>query len=194
MKELKKLEEETGMFGSLTDEEITAAEGKSYQDLTALRDPLMGLGFETPEGETGGEVSGPFEGTARDAIALDYPGQPREKNGRFAEGKMLTGHGETGTLQSSPNVTLPDGSISQVSSGTKITKIVPFAGHGTQKELRAANRLSQKYGERSDQWSKVRGDGYVDYEGNSRHCELHWYEAPQTGRVEMKVKRWFDES
>lgn len=46
MKELKKLEEETGMFGAISDEEISAAAGKSYQDLTALRDPLMGLGFE----------------------------------------------------------------------------------------------------------------------------------------------------
>lgn len=46
MKELKKLEEETGMFGSLSDEEISAAAGKSYADVTALRDPLMGLGFE----------------------------------------------------------------------------------------------------------------------------------------------------
>ena len=46
MKELKKLEEETGMFGSISDEESSAAAGKSYQDVTALRDPLMGLGFE----------------------------------------------------------------------------------------------------------------------------------------------------
>lgn len=45
MKELKKLEEETGMFGSISDEEIVANAGKSYQDLTALRDPLMGLGY-----------------------------------------------------------------------------------------------------------------------------------------------------
>lgn len=45
MKELKKLEEETGMFGSLSDEEIAAAAGKSYQDLTSLRDPLVGLGY-----------------------------------------------------------------------------------------------------------------------------------------------------
>ena len=45
MKELKKLEEETGMFGSLTDEEISAAAGKSYSDVTALRDPLMGYGL-----------------------------------------------------------------------------------------------------------------------------------------------------
>ena len=45
MKELKKLEEETGMFGSISDEEISSAAGKSYADVTALRDPLMGLGY-----------------------------------------------------------------------------------------------------------------------------------------------------
>lgn len=44
--ELKKLNDETGMFGSISDEEITANQGKTYQDVTALRDPLMGLGME----------------------------------------------------------------------------------------------------------------------------------------------------
>lgn len=42
-KELKKLSEETGMFDSITDEEIAANVGKTYQDVTALRDPLAGL-------------------------------------------------------------------------------------------------------------------------------------------------------
>ena len=45
MKELKKLEDETGMFGSITDEEITTNAGKSYTDVTALQDPLAGLGL-----------------------------------------------------------------------------------------------------------------------------------------------------
>lgn len=44
-KELKKLEEETGMFGSITDEEIAANAGRTYQDVTALRDPLVGLTY-----------------------------------------------------------------------------------------------------------------------------------------------------
>lgn len=35
---------------------------------------------------------------------MDYPGQPREKNGRFAEGKLLTSSGEGGKLQSSAKV------------------------------------------------------------------------------------------
>lgn len=45
-KELKKLEEETGLFGSITDEEIKANAGKTFQDVTALRDPLAGLAIE----------------------------------------------------------------------------------------------------------------------------------------------------
>lgn len=55
-KELKLLADETGMFGSITDDEIKANEGKTYQDVTALRDPLSGLGFE----EEGGEEADPF--------------------------------------------------------------------------------------------------------------------------------------
>lgn len=51
MKELKKLEEETGMFGSLSDEEISAAAGKSYADVTSLHDPLLGYGLGGLSGE-----------------------------------------------------------------------------------------------------------------------------------------------
>lgn len=69
-KELRKLEEETGMFGSITDGEIAQNKGKTYQDATALRDPLMGLGFE---------------GQAADSFPVsDYsPNQPRGKDGRW---------------------------------------------------------------------------------------------------------------
>ena len=42
-RELRKLEDETGMFGSITDAEIEGNAGKTYQDVTALRDPLAGL-------------------------------------------------------------------------------------------------------------------------------------------------------
>lgn len=86
MKELKKLEEETGMFGSISDQEISAAAGKSYQDLTALRDPLMGLGYETPEREPGEKKSAPFEGAAQDAAATDYNPHHDPSNGRFTSG------------------------------------------------------------------------------------------------------------
>lgn len=44
-KELKNMADETGMFDSITDDEIKANAGKTYQDVTALRDPLAGLGY-----------------------------------------------------------------------------------------------------------------------------------------------------
>ena len=44
-KELKKLEEETGLFGSITDEEISQNAGKTYADATSLHDPNLGYGL-----------------------------------------------------------------------------------------------------------------------------------------------------
>lgn len=78
-KELKKLEDETGLFGSITAEEIAANAGKTYQDATALRDPLMGL-------ELGGEESIPFERTVQDAAGLDFNPYHDPGSGRFTSG------------------------------------------------------------------------------------------------------------
>lgn len=82
-KELKKLAGETGMFDSITEEEIARNKGKTYQDATALRDPLMGLPYEE-------EPS--FE--PQDSLAFDYsPSQPRDKNGKWTSG------GGSGTIK-----------------------------------------------------------------------------------------------
>lgn len=99
-RELKKLEEETGMFGNLTDEEIAENAGKTYQDVTALRDPQMGLGYETLEGETVAEVSGPFEGAAQDAAVMDYNPYRDPRTGRYTNGpgNSSTAGGKHGTL------------------------------------------------------------------------------------------------
>lgn len=44
-KELKAIAEETGMFNTISDDDIAANVGRSFQDVTALRDPFSGLGF-----------------------------------------------------------------------------------------------------------------------------------------------------
>ena len=78
-KELKKLEEETGMFGNLADEEIAENAGKTYQDVTALRDPQMGLGY-------GEAIDRTLEGTVQDAAVIDYNPYHDPATGRFTSG------------------------------------------------------------------------------------------------------------
>ena len=48
MKELKALGDETGMYNAISDEAIDAAEGKTYSDYKAMRDPMAGM-FALPE-------------------------------------------------------------------------------------------------------------------------------------------------
>ena len=79
------------MFGSISDDAIAAAKGRSYQDVTSLKDPMAGIG---------GEVFAPFEGPAADALTLDYPGQPREEDGKFTFGKL--GKGSKSSLKKRP--------------------------------------------------------------------------------------------
>lgn len=192
-KELKKLEEETGMFGSITDEEITVNAGKTYQDATALRDPLAGLGY-------GGEVSAPFDGAALDAEAMDYPGQPREKNGRFSEGKLLTGGGESGkiplldrTVGRNQTVTAmgQDGSMERykLAPGSKITDAHIFAGGPGQKPISVAHFLEGKTGIPASQWRKAQGHGVVLDAGAQRRAVLHWFEADGE-MYSVKVVKW----
>jgi hypothetical protein len=68
-KELKKLADETGLFDSISDEEIAANAGKTYQDVTALRDPLLGLSYEEgPDAEADERAGG--AGAAADDRAV----------------------------------------------------------------------------------------------------------------------------
>jgi SPP1 gp7 family putative phage head morphogenesis protein len=90
-------------------------------------------------------------------------------------------------------VKLPNGKTAKLAEGTKITKVVAFAGKGTNKPVKMAKYLSKQYNVPETEWKKVRGDGYVDEQGIIKHAELHWFESDETGRIKMKVKRYFDE-
>lgn len=89
------------------------------------------------------------------------------------------------------DVRLPDGTMTKVSEGTRITRIATIAGMGTGTRIKIENHLVEKYGGKKGQWEKRRGNGYVDDLGMSRPCELHWFEEKDVGRVDMKVKRFY---
>ena len=192
-RELKKLADETGMFDSISEEEIAANAGKTYQDVTALRDPLAGMGY-------GGEVSAPFESIAQDAAVMDYPGQPRDKNGRFSEGKMLTEGIKSGkiplldrTVGRNQTVTAmgQDGSMERykLAPGSKITDAYIFAGGPGQKPISVAHFLEGKTGIPASQWRKAQGHGVVLNAGAQKGAVLHWFEA--NGEMySVKVVKW----
>ena len=80
----------------------------------------------------------------------------------------------------------------KLAEGQKIEGVA-FAGKGTNKEIRDRFRLESTYGIPASEWQKVSGNGMVIVDGKPQKAELHWYEA--NGQVvEMKVKRFYDES
>ncbi len=102
-------------------------------------------------------------------------------------------HRSVGAAAKNYDVKLPDGGITKLTEGTKITKVYTFAGKGTNRKINVAEHLEKQYNVPASEWKKVRGDGYVDDSDKSRHVELHWFESEPTGRIKMKVKRYFDE-
>lgn len=74
-KELKKLAGETGLFDSITDEEIAANKGKTYADVTAMADPFAGLA-----------LPGSFEESTGDSLTADFNPHHDPSSGRFTGG------------------------------------------------------------------------------------------------------------
>lgn len=92
-------------------------------------------------------------------------------------------------------VKLPDGSYTRTTEGTKITKVVAFAGKGLNRKVDVAEHLTKQLGGKVENWQHLRGEGFVDVGEESRRAELHWFENEDVeDRARMKVKRWKDES
>lgn len=97
------------------------------------------------------------------------------------------------------DVKLPNKEIVHLTEGTSITHVSVIAGKGRNRKIDMVDVLLDKYpGTQETEWVKVKGVGYIDYDGESYKTELHWYEEPSVGRVEWKVKpdgdgNWFIE-
>lgn len=85
MRELKKLSDETGLFESISDEEIEQSRGLTYKDVTSLKDPMAGIednltvDFNPYHGEKGLFTSGPSGGTMKKTKYA--PSKRRSKGG-----------------------------------------------------------------------------------------------------------------
>lgn len=103
-------------------------------------------------------------------------------------------HKSLGAAAKRYKVKLPEGNYTKTTEGTKITKVVAFAGKGLKRKVDVAGYLSKQYGGKPENWQHLRGEGFVDVGKESRRAELHWFDNEEVGIVKMKVKRWMDES
>jgi len=64
-----------------------------------------------------------------------------------------------------------------------------MAGKGRDRQIDCIDWLIDKHGGNALEWTKEKGFGYIEDEyGELRLVELHWYQAPGIGKVEMKIK------
>ena len=94
------------------------------------------------------------------------------------------------------NIETPDGEIVHLTEGTRISSIQVIAGKGREREIDAVNELVARFGGDPNKWQKVKGIGFVDFQGESSKAELHWYQEPTAGKHLWKIKpdiggNWF---
>lgn len=147
MQELKKLEDETGLFGSLTDQLIAAAKGRTYQDITALRDPLAG-------------VTGSLDTPTDDALMLDFNPYHDSSDGRFTSGG---GSGKMGKTKYAPSPQRSDSPIKlKPKTYARLTGTLNTRYPGLKEgEVRFIQSAKRQY--------KVKADGY----GGMSILEVH---------------------
>lgn len=83
------------------------------------------------------------------------------------------------------------GSFIKLAEGTPLTqpKNHIMAGKGRDRQIDCIDWLLDKYGGDALQWTKEKGFGFVEDEyGEIHRVELHWYQEPSVGKVEMKLK------
>jgi SPP1 gp7 family putative phage head morphogenesis protein len=80
--------------------------------------------------------------------------------------------------------------------GTKIQDAEVFAGKGTNHPLsdETKNGLAEQEGGEANNWQHCKGNGVIDYHGDNRDAEVHWFQEKSVGKVKFKIKEWHDES
>lgn len=86
------------------------------------------------------------------------------------------------------------GEIFQFAEGTKIQDSQAFAGKGCKKPLKkeVAEGLAEQIGGKLENWQHCKGNGIIDYYGENRSAEVHWFQESSVGKHKFKIKEWKD--
>lgn len=88
------------------------------------------------------------------------------------------------------------GEFFQFSEDSYIQNTEVFAGKNTKKSLHngVAEGLCEQFGGLPENWQHCKGNGTIDYYGEPRPAEVHWFQESSVGKIKFKIKRWNDES
>lgn len=87
-----------------------------------------------------------------------------------------------------------------IEKGAKITDVEVIAGKGVNRHIDDISRLINMYKKENNSftnkkdWQKLKGITKVRVNDALRKAEIHWYQCESIGKVEVKIKRWLDES
>lgn len=79
--------------------------------------------------------------------------------------------------------------VVHLQEGTYIRDKEIIAGKGKKREIDDINRLVREHGGDPKKWVKVKGKGTILLDGKEQEIEIHWYEEPSVGKVELKRKK-----
>lgn len=80
------------------------------------------------------------------------------------------------------------------SEGTRIKNPTVFAGKGGVKKLytEVAEGLSEQLGGDPNEWQHCKGIGIIDFYGEDREAEVHWFQEKTVGKHKFKIKKWLE--
>lgn len=80
----------------------------------------------------------------------------------------------------------------QLAKGSKLQDIEVFAGKGSKKEFRQAEKYAQRYGGNATDWQHAKGKGLLATDEGDVKAEIHWVQCEGIGKKEMFVKEWLE--
>lgn len=106
----------------------------------------------------------------------------------------MGGRGAFSKLKKSTVYDSETGDRFNFAENTKIQNAEVFAGKGTKVSLHegVAEGLTKEYGGEPSNWQHSKGIAYIDYYGENRKAEVHWFQEKNVGKVKFKIKRWKD--
>jgi len=92
-------------------------------------------------------------------------------------------------------IDIETGEVYNFLEGSRLQDSTVFAGNGVKTPLRpeVAFGLAEEFGGKPSDWQHAKATADINYNGEIRRAEVHWFQAKGIGKVKFKVKRWLDE-